>query len=166
VVVIQGSPVGIAYYARGSSLTRLNITTLSDNTVFSHMPGLRGSMAHDAGRNRLYVAENCAAVSSNCRLFAISTGVNQGTKIWEKNIGITTTAPCHVALGPGGQIYTACGSSARFIHPDFPDKYSSGFNTSISARAQAPAVASDGTVFLLFADGAGSHALREQPSAR
>jgi hypothetical protein len=167
VVVIQVGGVGTALYARGSALLRLPLNSMDSSTLFSHSQGLRGSMAHDAARNRLYVADDCTSVPVNCRLLAVGTGlVAQGQKLWEKNIGIATTAPCHVALGPGGQIYTACGSSARFIHPDFPDKYSAGFNTSINSRAQAPAVASDGTVFFLFADGGSSTLFVSSPQLK
>jgi outer membrane protein assembly factor BamB len=111
--------------------------------------GLRGTAAFDAGRNRIYVPRNCAASSADCKVLAVDAP--SGAVVWEQPMtSMIVAAPCHAAVASSGTIYTACGSSARFFHPDKPAQFTAGFNTSLDSVALAPALASDGSVYLIF----------------
>jgi hypothetical protein len=153
VVVFQ---VGVqqprAFFARqDGSFWRATLAQNTPQTIklFTDPVGLRGTVAFDAGRNRIYVPRDCAVSGADCKVLAVDP--ETGSAVWEQPMtSVPVPAPCHAAVASGGTVYTACGSSARFFHPDKPGQFTAGFNTSIDSVALAPALASDGSVYLLF----------------
>jgi hypothetical protein len=149
VVVVENT----AYYARadGKMLrTALGLGNfLITETHHTSPVGMRGSIAHDPKENRLYVHQDCSKVGDlPCKLLAINR--NSGSKAWEADVGLATSAPCHAAVGAGGIVYAACGDQVRFFLPQNPLQLTAGFSAGAGRLALAPALRADGTVYLLF----------------
>jgi hypothetical protein len=117
--------------------------------LFTDPVGLRGTMAFDASRNRIYVPRDCSAFGVDCKVLAVEP--DTGSVVWEQPMtSVLVPAPCHAAVASSGTVYTACGPSVRFFHPDKPGQFTAGFNANVDSVALAPALASDGSVYLLF----------------
>jgi len=118
-----------------TSLNRLWATRVANASV-------NASPAVDAGRNRVYVADNASALHAlNLTTGAVDTAFNGGTT------GLTGGTNSSPILDAGGNVYVVDSTGTLFkFSPSGATVYS--LNTNIGTGFFSPAIGTDGTIYV------------------